>query len=132
MPAPPPPLPDATGHALGPDGYRIRKGSDRPMGFNPTPWNMIGASGRAKQLAGLRVLEEAKLRAAAGGPGGGEASTASGGAGVVVGSFADDASAASGGAGVVVGSVIKEAKATSGDGRVRNLTARIPSNTFLV
>ena len=40
VPALPPPLPavlrDATGHALGPDGYRLRKGSDRPLGFHPT------------------------------------------------------------------------------------------------
>ena len=116
----PPPLPavlrDATGHALGPDGYRLRKGSDRPLGFHPNAWNMMGASGRAKHLAGLRAAEEARLKAASNGPGGGDVSSASGAADVAtIGKDkGNDASSASGAAGIAAKSMKREAYAKSG------------------
>jgi len=41
---------DVGGHRLGPDGFRIRKGSNRPLGWHPRDWNSLGVAGRAHIL----------------------------------------------------------------------------------
>ena len=98
FPPSPPAVPrNAIGHELGPDGYLLREGSGRPLGFPSTAWNTISASGRAKHLATHWNLEAAKLRTTSRVSGEGEANTASGGADFVLGIVTKEAKATSGG-----------------------------------